>query len=293
MHSTRRAVLHFANQSALAAAVAAASADTAWAQQLENGSSGEGKLWPGYPRQDQKRVSEVVGASHFDRQRVEELVTAYPELVNANWDWGFGDWESALGAASHTGQRAIAEFLLDRGARMDIFAAAMLGHTNIVQAFVTAQPGIQRRLGPHGIPLLAHAKAGGKQASDTVAYLETLGDAGTGLKSSPLPDEHKQRYMGDFVSSRTGLKLTCRLNKAGKLVVDVRSGEYQTDNRLIVYLGDDEFYTSGVLSVRLRFAFANGKATAVTIRGSVPEVSLQRVPPGVGRVTPRPGSGGV
>lgn len=277
MQSTRREILHVANHSALVAAIAAAFAHPASAQQLENGSSGGGKMWPGYPRQDQELVSEVVGASHFDRQRVEVLVKAYPELVNASWDWGFGDWESALGAASHTGQRAIAELLLDRGARMDIFAAAMLGYTNIVQAFVTAQPGIQRRLGPHGIPLLAHAQAGGKPAVDTVAYLESLGDAGIGLKAAALPDERKPRYLGDFVSRRTGLKLTCRLNKAGKLVVDVHSGEFQTNNRLIVYLGDDEFYTAGVLSVRLRFAFANGKATAVTIRGSVPEVSLQRV----------------
>src|SRR5262245_48530133 len=100
-----------------------------------------------------------------------------PALVNAWWDWGFGDWESPLGAASHVGQRDIAEFLLERGARIDIFAAAMLGFTAVVRAFVVAQPGIQRTLGPHGITLLAHAKAGGKKAADTLAYLTELGDA--------------------------------------------------------------------------------------------------------------------
>src|SRR5687768_1690339 len=81
-----------------------------------------GKLWPGFPRQDQKLVAEVVGMAHSNEQRVKELVKAHPELVNAWWDWGFGDWESPLGAASHVGQRGIAEFLLVQGARIDIFA---------------------------------------------------------------------------------------------------------------------------------------------------------------------------
>jgi hypothetical protein len=235
-----------------------------------------GKLWPGFPRQDQKLVAEVVGVAHFNEQRVKELVKAYPELVNAWWDWGFGDWESPLGAASHTGQRGIAEFLLAQGARIDIFAAAMLGFTNVVNAFVAAQPGIQRTLGPHGIPLLAHAKAGGKQAADTVAYLETLGDAGVGLKVTPLAAEDRQRYLGQFASKQADLKLACRLNKAGLLVVDVQAGEAQSNNRIIHYLGDDEFFPSGVPSVRIRFVREKEKANSVTIRGSVPEVTLQR-----------------
>src|SRR5262245_33966332 len=57
--------------------------------------------WPGFPRQEAKLVAEVVGASHTNEARVRELVNAHPALVNAWWDWGFGDWESPLGAASH------------------------------------------------------------------------------------------------------------------------------------------------------------------------------------------------
>ena len=72
--------------------------------------------------------------------------------------------------SGHVGHRGIAEFLLAQGGRIDIFAAAMLGFTNVVKAFVDAQPGIQRTLGPHGIPLLAHAGAGGKQVADTAEY---------------------------------------------------------------------------------------------------------------------------
>ena len=274
--TTRRDLLRLGTQGALAATVLAGVSDgPVWADPLENGRDAE-RLWPGFPRQDPRLVAELVGVSHFNEQRVKELVKAYPELVNAWWDWGFGDWESPLGAASHTGQRGIAEFLLDQGARIDVFAAAMLGFTDVVKAFVAAHPGIQRTLGPHGIPLLAHAKAGGKQATDTATYLEGLGDAGVALKVTPLSAENRQRYLGQFASKQTGLKLACRLNQAGLLVVDVQAGEAQSSNRIIQYLGDDEFFPSGVPSVRIRFVLQEEKANSVTIRGSVPEVTLQR-----------------
>jgi hypothetical protein len=275
-HNTRRDLLRVGTQTALAAtAFVGMSGGPVWADPPKNGGDA-GKLWPGFPRQDQKVVAEVVGVSHFNEQRVKELVKAYPELVNACWDWGFGDWESALGAASHVGQRGIAEFLLAQGARIDIFAAAMLGMTDVVKGFVAAQPGSQRTLGPHGIPLLAHAKAGGKPAADTVAYLESLGDAGTGLKFTPLEAERKQWYLGQFASKQSDLKLVCRQNKTGQLVVDVQASESQSIGRIIHYLGDDTFFTAGVPSVRVGFVVEKKKATSVTIRGSVPEMTLQR-----------------
>jgi hypothetical protein len=94
--------------------------------------------------------------------------------LNACWDWGGGDWETALGGAAHTGSRAVALFLLERGARMDIFAAAMLGELDLVRAVLTAHPEHRRALGPHGIPLLAHAQVGGEPALPVVEFLEGL-----------------------------------------------------------------------------------------------------------------------
>lgn len=274
--TNRRELLRAGTQGALTATVfAGMSGVTVRADPPKNGGVA-GKLWPGFPRQDQKLVAEVVGVAHFNEQRVKELVKAYPELVNAWWDWGFGDWESPLGAASHVGQRGIAEFLLAQGARIDIFAAAMLGFTNVVKTFVNAQPGIQRTLGPHGIPLFAHAKAGGKQAAETVTYLESLGDAGVGLKVTPLAADRKHRYLGQFSADGADLKLACRLNKAGQLVVDLQVGEAQSGNRIIHYHGDDEFFPAGVPSVRIRFAVDGEKANSVTLSGSVPETALQR-----------------
>jgi hypothetical protein len=79
-------------------------------------------------RLDPTLVHDFVGVAHGDLDRTRELIGQEPALVNAAWDWGGGDWETGLGAATHVGRRDIALFLLGHGARMDIFAAAMLGH---------------------------------------------------------------------------------------------------------------------------------------------------------------------
>jgi hypothetical protein len=63
------------------------------------------------------------------------------------------------------GRRDIAQYLLERGARMDIFAAAMLGHLEIVRATIATMPQARTWFGPHRIPLLRHAEAGGAEAA--------------------------------------------------------------------------------------------------------------------------------
>src|SRR5438105_4863773 len=116
-----------------------------------------------FPTQPPELVQEMVVVSHGNLERVRELVTQRPTLAKATWDWGFGDWETALGAASHVGNRAIAALLLVNGAHPTIFSAAMLGQLDVVKAFVAATPGIQRTRGPHSISLMKHAVAGGSR----------------------------------------------------------------------------------------------------------------------------------
>ncbi len=126
------------------------------------------------PRIDPELVRDFVGSAHSDLERVRELDQSQPALVNAAWDWGGGDWETGLGAAAHMGRRDIALCVLEHGARMDIFAAAMLGHLSIVQAMLDAFPEAWKWRGPHGISLLQHAEAGGPAASPIADYLRTL-----------------------------------------------------------------------------------------------------------------------
>lgn len=124
---------------------------------------------------DPTLVSEFVGNAHGNLDRVKELLEQEPALLNAAWDWGGGDWETGLGAASHMGRRDIALLLIGKGARTDIFSAAMLGHLEIVQSILTTYPHLLQSKGPHGISLLDHAKAGGEEAAAVLKYLETLG----------------------------------------------------------------------------------------------------------------------
>jgi len=117
-------------------------------------------------------VEEFVSRAHGGLERVKQLLDQEPALVNAAWDWGAGDWETALGAAAHMGRRDNAEHLLAHGARLDIFAAAMLGYTGIVRALVAQRPDSVSLLGPHRIPLIVHAEAGGDKAAEVLAFLK-------------------------------------------------------------------------------------------------------------------------
>lgn len=110
------------------------------------------------PALDTDLVRTFVANAHGDIDAVRSALGDEPTLANAAWDWGGGDWETALGAASHMHRRDIAELLLAHGARLDLFAAAMLGHVEIVRAVFSAHPEMRDAIGPHGIPLSAHAQ---------------------------------------------------------------------------------------------------------------------------------------
>jgi hypothetical protein len=116
------------------------------------------------PRLDADLVREFVIAGHGNLDKVKEMLAQQPALLNATWDWGSGDWETALGGASHMGNAPIAEYLLSKGARMDVFCATMMGKTEIVKAFLADDPKVVDFKGPHGIPLIRHARAGKQDA---------------------------------------------------------------------------------------------------------------------------------
>jgi hypothetical protein len=126
------------------------------------------------PRLGSTLVQDFVIFGHYDLDMVKKLLEKEPAVLNGTMDWGGGDWESALGGASHMGRRDIAQFLLEKGARPDIFTAAMLGHLDVVKSLLASHPTLADAKGPHGIPLLAHAKMGGKEAEEVFKYLESL-----------------------------------------------------------------------------------------------------------------------
>lgn len=117
-------------------------------------------------------VYEFLAAAHKDLDKVKAMLEEEPGLVNASLDVG-SDFETAQGAAAHMGRADIAEYLLSKGARMDVFCAAMLGKVDIVKAFIADDPKVVHLKGPHGIPLIKHAERGGQNA--VVDLLKTHG----------------------------------------------------------------------------------------------------------------------
>ncbi len=132
------------------------------------------------PKRERKRpiagdlVQKFVLAGHRDLDEVKQLLEDEPGLINACWDWGGGDFETALGGAAHVGLPDVANYLLGQGARLDLFAAAMLGKLEVIQAAVAVFPEIMKVPGPHGIPLIAHAERGGEAAIEVVEFLKEL-----------------------------------------------------------------------------------------------------------------------
>ncbi len=216
-----------------------------------------------YPTQDPQLVREIVGAAHSKLERVRELLHQHPALARAAWDWGFGDWETALGAASHTGQRDIAALLIEHGARPDIFTFAMLGHAGVVRAYVQAFPGIQRIHGPHGISLLKHAKAGGEKSSECADYLAQLGDADVGQVAKPIPDGWTDRYQGEYsCADHPSARMVVAIARNG--ILTIRRGA-DGSQRNLCYQGEHEFQPAGSQHVKIRFEVRENRVTGLAI----------------------------
>lgn len=229
----------------------------------EGGHVPRSAAWPEDPRHDPMRVSRVVGASHSDLDTVRALVEEQPALAKASWDWGFGDWETPLGAASHVGRRDIAELLLTHGARPTVFSAAMMGQLEVVRAFLEADPGTFTTHGPHGISLVRHAMAGGDDAAHVVDYLLD--------RFGPDPVPFGFRPDAD-VATRCSGRYRSDAAEAFALVVGVRNdmlmmgtGETPSSRVLPVDGTTDTFHPTGAPSVRLRFLGVDGPAEALEV----------------------------
>jgi hypothetical protein len=212
-----------------------------------------------FPSQPPEMVREMVSVSHGNVKRVKELVEMHPSLAKASWDWGFGDWETALGAASHVGNREIAEYLLSQGAPATIFSATMLGQLEVVKAFVAAQPGITVVDGPHSIPLIAHARAGGPKAAPVFEYLQSVGDSPR--KADTLKPEELNELTGTY---------TFGPEASDRIEISVARGQLQftrkgKDTRGLIHLGQHEFHPMGASAVRVAFT-KDGSAIVLTVR---------------------------
>lgn len=242
---------------------------------------------PEFPSQPRELVKAVVGASHSNLDKVRELVTKRPALARASWDWGFGDWETALGAASHMGRADIAMFLLKHGARPNLFTLAMMGRLDAVKAMIEAMPGIQRTRGPHGITLLNHVRAAQwhdsnsaehrERAREVEKYLESLGDADIGQPSVELTDAYKQSLVGTYrFGPGANASIEIGLHRNGMLTLRVGP---DGDPRNLRQVAEHDFSPSGVDEVHVRFTLEASIARRLTIHDPDPVLTAVRVEP--------------
>lgn len=229
-------------------------------------------LFHRYPSIDDDIVSQIVGASHSNLEKIKSMVSARPELSRATWDWGFGDWETAIGAASHVGRRDIAQFLMEHGARPDIFTYAMLGALPAVKSMIEAQPGVQTIAGPHGISLLQHAKNGlrfdgltQKQKNDNQAlidFLESLGNADIQVEDLGITTSEKEMFLGDYKygdGPEDGFSI--KLNMRDSLSF----GKLGNFGGTLYRIGEDEFIYNAMPTVKIVFNKEENKVTGLTI----------------------------
>lgn len=224
--------------------------------------------WPSPPPADAPRddsfpshhpfvAREMVGAAHANIARVKQLIAAQPALANASWDWGYGDWETAIGAAAHVGNRPIAELLLAHGATPTIFSAAMLGQIEVVKGFAATTANLNQLRGPHGIPVINHARAGGAQAADVLKYLESLGNLPAIGDVEPISPEQRTSLVGRYVfgnGPRDAFIVDAEKNTSAVTRVGA-------SRRLLTHLGNLAFHPVGTPSVRLRFEINEAGAT--------------------------------
>jgi hypothetical protein len=108
-----------------------------------------------------EEIREFVIAGHGNLEKVKQMLSEKPGLLQLSHSWGPGDTETALQAAAHVGSRDVATYLLAKGVPLDICTAAMLGLKAEVEGLLREDADLIQAAGAHGIPLLTHAALSG------------------------------------------------------------------------------------------------------------------------------------
>lgn len=109
-----------------------------------------------------ERIRGFVIAGHSNLEKVQSLLSETPELLNMAHPWQPGDTETAIQGAAHVGNRAVAEYLLEQGAPLEIWTALMLGRSQEIRSMLAQNPELAHCKSAHGIPMLPHAALSGK-----------------------------------------------------------------------------------------------------------------------------------
>ena len=211
-----------------------------------------------FPAQDPELVEDCQ-VSHGNSRAREGAGHGAPALAPWTGAMATGRRRSTLRRTSATADRRVPSSPTAPGRRS--FYGRRLGQLPLVRAWIDAAPGIQRTRGPHGITLLAHARAGGPAAADVLTYLESLGDADPRYADVPLTDAEQAAIAGEYAF---GAGATERLTIArGPRAFTIQRPGYSERN--LFHQGGLVFNPPGAEAVRIRFERSGGPATAVVI----------------------------
>ena len=129
-----------------------------------------------------EKVKEFVTAGHTDFEKTKQMLEDTPGLLYATWDWGGGDFETALEGAGHMGNKEIANYLIEKGARTNLYVLTMLGKTQLVKSYLYLFPNYLFARGPHVLTLLNHAQKGVDNSKELYDYFQSKGLKDTWLK---------------------------------------------------------------------------------------------------------------
>jgi len=139
----------------------------------------------------QEAIDEFVVAAHHDLPFVQQHLAENPDLLNENATW----IETPIQAASHVGNRPIAEYLLAQGAPLDICTAAMLGQIDDVKAILEDDPEEAHAEGAHHIPVMFFPAISGN-----IQIAQMLLDAGADIN---FPDGTNSPLHGAAITGHT------------------------------------------------------------------------------------------
>ena len=109
-----------------------------------------------------EQIRDFVIAGHGNLEKVKQMFAENPELLNVAYQWSEHDRETPIQAAAQVGSAKVAEFLLEKGAPLEICTAAMLGRKDEVERLLREDHHRINGTGAHGIPILPHAVWSGK-----------------------------------------------------------------------------------------------------------------------------------
>lgn len=223
---------------------------------------------------DPSLVYRFVRIAHLNLDRTKSMLQEEPRLLRATWEWGPGDFEMAIDGAAHSGSRDIIQFLVSQGAPYSVFSAATLGDLKTVEAAVEQFPRIALALGPHEIPLIEHALAGGEPAAEVVKFLRKQGaEPREAPKDLPTEQEYRDVLIGTYHLAAQGRELDFRIYAEGKnLFIDAGP----LGIKRLQFQGQDIFQLKGT-PAQLTFEIVDGRAVAVVLREGAPIGRAERI----------------